>query len=232
MQLIKKSVNDVIKNPQVILFSILILTFQIIFGVLFFKIIYSSLGGSNLQGYILLISGYIITSLFLSPLLILMIKPFFKQNSAKNLKLFINNFIILFIMILVYNIILKVANFISTNIGMALNLSVDAYKLLLFIIIFSGIIFIMQFLSLSSFFLVKNDSSFLKSIKSSIKFVKFNYIYVLSIFIIFFVFLEMSNRLLNINIFIFTSISEVVNFVIIYPLLASVLANLIKSKSK
>jgi len=225
--ILSNSLKAFILKPLVIIPSILLFVSSFFLSLLAQKV--KTRFDTNTELIIFTIISTIIIFLVLSiffSLLITISKQTFKgrfeiSNAIKNsFKKILKIFVIILITLLIYNIVQQVAYYLATFIGRSLSLDLNPAKFLFFILYFLGLSGILIFFSLSTFTLIIRESSILESIRSSIKIVKQNYLFVLSVFVILFVISEISS-LVN------STFNELLSALIITPLISLIFTNLI-----
>lgn len=141
-------------------------------------------------------------------------------------KFWLKNFVIIFILTLLYAIVNLASVYISFFIGSSLSLSLSYAKFVFFVIYFGFLIGAMLFLSFASFSLIHDKKGIMKSLKSSIDFTGDNYILVLGTGVIFYVVFEFISYLSRFSFGDVITLSEAASIFLIYPLLAAVLSRL------
>lgn len=227
MNLVKNSFNAVISKPLASAYSFAMLIVQIMFASIFLKVndlIFSSSQTVHTIWFII----YLLSLLFvISIFVVLMLSVLFskKYSFKQNLNLSFRNLVIILVMVILYNLIFFASNWIAFQIGKSFLMSTNNAKILFSSLFFIGIMIFLLFVSLSSFFLVRDNFSIIRSLKASFKFMKKNYIKVLAIFVVFYFLLRLS-ALVTYEFSLF-SLTELINYLIIYPSFASFLANII-----
>jgi hypothetical protein len=225
LSILKESVKKVIAHPVVILLFFCMLAAQALVGFGFVKINEIIFDQSSIVHTIWFIIYTCVVLLIVSICTVCIIRCLLGTKHSL-IQLSLKNILVILFTILIYNLTFFVSNYLAYFVGKSLALSTGAAKVLFFTIFFIGLISLLLFISFSSFFLVKTNQSVVASISKSASFVRSHYLDVLAVFVLFFVLLELSGFLQNISI-LFFSLTEIINYVIIYPLFAAVLATII-----
>jgi len=232
-EILKKSLYDLYRNPAVILPSLILFVLLTLLSVLSADV--NKWLNSNILLTIWLVFfsllSLLIIAFFFSGLIGMSVEVIRKKSSVFDFfkyskKFWLKNFIIIVIIILVYNVIRYLAHNFALLIGNALNLSVNLAQGVFFLLYFAGLIGIIIFFTFSSFYLIIENRGILKSIDKSFWLVKKRYIYTLSILILFF----LINRILDLSqsdIFI-----ELSNSIIIIPYLSLLLSRFVLNFEK
>lgn len=226
------ALKNYVKNPIIIIPFFLILVFQAIFQIISFKINESILNQGAFIHYlffgVFLFVSLSVLSFFLSGAISLSLASFNRKAKIKDftdgIKLSHKNFIIILFTIIIFNIILFFSKATSFYLGKNFSIEVNTAGVIFLVFYILLIMFTLTFISFSNFILISEKISIYTSIKRSIRFVKSNYLSVLIMFIVFFILNELNFRLSNIMIKSLISLSEIINFLFIYPLLALVFA--------
>lgn len=223
--LFKKSFYAYLKNPLIVIPSVILLLFFILFSDLSVNVNYSLQDSISLTGWAVFFSivSLIVISFFLSGL-IGMSFDLLKKKKDKLLflkysgKYWFRNFLIILTIVASFNIARYLAHNIAFFIGRAFNFDVNIALAVFFLLYLAGLIGGVIFLSYANFYLVFYDLSYFNCIKKSFNCVKNNYAETLSIIIIFFAVNELITRALP-NIAV-----ELINAFIIVPYLSLILA--------
>lgn len=151
---------------------------------------------------------------------------FFKYSK----KFFLRNFVIILIIILIYNTIRLVSFYSAYYIGKSLTLSVENAQILFTSIYFIGLAGLAIFFTFSNFYLVIKDYSIIKSIKRSFSLVKKEYLNTLTIILIFFVLISFIDTYINYSVLNIISVGELIKTLFVYPILFLVLSRFFVSK--
>ncbi len=195
-----------IKNPLIILFPLILLAILKLFSFISVSINYKLQNSIALTLWLIFFSfiSLALLAFFFSGLI-----GISKDIQQKNLQLkkflvyskkfWFRNFLIILLITTLSFLSGRTSHYLAFYIGKALNLSTNLAVILFFLIHISILLGIIIFFTYSSFFLVLYNLKTLESIKSSIKFVKKEYINTLTItlliFIVFFI-LEKNKNIL------------------------------------
>lgn len=216
-----------IKNPIIALPSVFMLLVQILFFPLFFKLNSSIIEQSVLIHWLYLTPQIIISLLvisFFTSLMIFLSKEVIKSKksySLKGYKFTFKTFSILIVYIILY-LVLILLFYVISKIGNYFQIQLEVFSIVLFLVYMVALLGVFIFISFPVFISIVENFNVSKSIKSSILFVKNNYLSTLVLFIIFFILGELVKTLSSVNINSLISLSEIINFLIIYPLISLV----------
>lgn len=159
-------------------------------------------------------------------------KPYSIKNFYQYAKKFtLRNFIIVIIMIIIYNITRLISHYTSLWIGAALNLELKPAQTLFISLYLILLLAFALFFTFSSFFMVIENLSIINSIKKSFSLVKRTYFQTLLITLVFFVIITLLNLLLPYKLFDFIYISELISTLLIYPYFVLVLTRFVLENS-
>ncbi len=231
LDIFKKAFIDFYKNIIVVIPSFILFVFFIIFSWISIEVNYKLSDKTLLILWLVFFSivSLFFVSFFLSGLIgicseIVRRKKIKMDDFLKySAKFCFNNFIMIAIILIVYNIMRYLVHNLALIIGQSLNLSLGIAQGFFFILYFAGLAGIIIFLTFSSFYLITKNKSIWQSIKSSALLVKKRYIYTLSIIIVFFVINGLLELLKNVLII------ELINALFIVPYLALVLTRFVLS---
>ncbi|MEI6849524.1 MAG: hypothetical protein WCK29_00650 [archaeon] len=237
-KIIKNSFEDLFKNPILIVPSVLILVFSLILSFISGKV---SLMLSNETATIItlwislftivfiLVSSYFYSGLIHISLLSMKRKVSLREMFQGANKFFIRNSVLVIIMLLlvyVTNLIIgELVNYLGKYFGFSTSLATIIFIILYYLFLVG----IVSFLTFDSFFLIKNNSSIINSIKQSINFTLKNYISVLIILLLFLVTYFLVGLLDNLLALSITSPSALIYSIIIYPIFVLILARMINT---
>jgi len=234
--LFKDSFKDFVKNPNLILPSILLLAFLIIFSK---GLVKASSSFQIAPSSILFIISFIVisllaTSFFFSSLIGMSKEAIKGKSKIKDLfsyskKFWLKNFLIILLIYVLYRLINLALIYGINSAGQALNLQLSTAQIIFFILYFASIAGILIFLTFSSFYLVIFNSKIIESMKKSILFVKKNYVFTLSILIIFFALNQLLSMLIG-NI-VQGLLFDVINYVFIMPYLSIILTRFVITRA-
>jgi len=232
LNMFKSSLLDLSKNPIIIIPSIFLLIFSIAFSELSVIVNYSLQTTAALTTWLVFFSfTYLVVLAFsLSALIGASYKAVIKKARLKDIfyysrKFWFRNLIIIMTIIILYNIVRYVAHNAALLIGTSLNLELNLAKGLFFLLYFTGLAGLIVFLTFSNFFLVIYNLNIFHSIKRSISLVKKEYIYTLSIVLIFFII----NEFLK---YIDRKLIELITNLFILPCLSLILTRFVLMHSK
>ena len=171
---------------------------------------------------------FFILSFFFSGMIFLT-KQVFQKKRAGFVEFFsgarkftIRHFVLFTIVVIIGILIGRIAHYSAFFISTQLNLSIRPAQLLFLLIYFGALAFFLLFISFSSFYLVLYDLSLKNSVKSSVKFVKKNYLLAISIETILFVAFWFLNKLPSI-------FNEFIQYIVIIPLFVFIVSFFILS---
>ena len=224
--LFSKSLISLYKNPILAAPPILLLGFMFIFSKLSVQI--NNQLNTELELTLWLVIFSIISlltiSFFLSALIGMSYDAIKNKSKLSNLllysrKFFFKNFIIILIILIIYNSVQFISTFIVFHIGKALYLELKFAQVLYFLILFAGLLDIIIFMTFSSFYLIIKNASIKESIYDSISLVRRNYVQILSVLIIFFVFNSLINLIEK------KIIVDLINSIFTLPYISLILTN-------
>jgi hypothetical protein len=229
-----------VKKPFIAIPFLILLIIQLVSEVFFYKVNNSIISSSQTIHYLWLAGYYLIAFLIYSFIIVFTIKLSInslkgkleiKASLNKTVRYFIKNVFILVIIILVYIILTRYIDFyLAFFIGKNLSLSTQFASNLYQVLYYSSIIFILSFFMFTSFFLVYNEKSILNSLKSSFRFVYKNFPLCIIAFLLMVGLYDLSS-LANVLILDVITLSELIKYVIIYPLTAILFSKLILNKT-
>lgn len=233
IKIFRESFYNLFKNPIIILPSLMLYIIFIIISDLSVKINYKLQTSLSLGIWVISFSiiSLLISSFFLSGLIGMSFQAIKRRTKFRDLfyyssKFFFPNLILVFLIIVVYNIIRYVAHNLALLILKPFNVPLHIAQGVFFLLYFAGLVGIIIFLTFSNFYLIIKDMTISNAIKNSVSLVKKKYIYVLSIIIIFFIINELLN-LTNIRI-----LYELVNAIFIVPYLSLILTKFLLTFDK
>ncbi len=226
LSLFSNSLINLYKNPILVIPPMLLLGFMNILSKLSVQINYQLNTKFALTLWLIFFSiiSLLIISFFLSGLIGMSydaIKGKAKLNRFfyYSKKFWLRNFIVILIILILYNIVQFAPTFIVFYIGKALALELKPAQFLYFLILFVGLIGIIIFMAFSSFYLIIKNISIKESIYNSILLVKKNYISVLAIVLLFFIFNSFINLIEK------KIIVDLINSVFTLPYISLILTN-------
>lgn len=226
-----KSLKDLLKSPLIIILSLLILGIQFLYS----KAVTSIPLFNSLQAT--WTNALLVQTLTSIPLLLPMSFIYCcmiglakrKVEKGKNevlkvaYKKWLKNFLIILILLIVYNVVQWIAFTLAYTFGKLVGLSVETAQVVFFLFLFIGLIGIVIFLTFSSFYIVIYQTSIKNSLKKSAIFVKNNYLETLSILILFFIARELTS---------YAGVySQYINAIIITPYLALILTRFLMARN-
>lgn len=233
-KVISSAFQDLIKNPWLAIPPAFLLVFTIAFSR--FSVFFNYRLTSNFESTAWLIFYSILSLMVLSYLftgLISLSKKAVKKESfsfkdffASANRFWMKNFLIVLIVLVVYNILRLVSHYAAFYIGKAFQLPLSQASFVFYLIYFAGLALVIIYLALASFVLVIFESSVGKSIKKSIELVRSNYLFIFSIFVIFFVIDSLIN-MINAPL-----IQEIIDSLIIIPYLSLILTRIVLTSGK
>jgi MFS family permease len=209
-QIFVESLKELIKKPAIVLPSLVL--WGILYGLSYLggKVAYSfDLTWENIVWSVgfWIIGALVMGFVFAGMIGMALGKEFFGNGR----KFLFRNFVILAVILIASIITGRVAHYVAFVIGKALNLGIDPARFLFMLVYLFGLIGFLIFLTFSSFFLVWKNLSVPESIKASVKFVKRNYLSVLSLSVVIFVVFFLVARVTEV-------ISELLEYLILVPL--------------
>ncbi len=147
-------------------------------------------------------------------------KAKFKDFTSKANKFWLKNFLIVLLIILISIIVGRIAHYGALFIGQALDFNVNTAVPVFVLIYFVGLIGILIFLTFSNVFLVVRDLSVWESMKSSMRFVRKEYLATLSFSVIFFIVYFLVNKIPGI-------FGDVVAYVFVVPFFVLILTRFV-----
>ncbi len=194
LKIFKDSFQDLIKNPVISIPSVLLLIFSIFLSKLSVKINYSLTNTFSITTWLIFYSliSLLFMSFFFSSLIGMSGEAIKGKTSIISIvkyprRFWLSNFIIILIILLLYNLVNFISHYSSLFIGKALEASLQTAQIIFYLFYFTGLVGIMIFMTFSSFFLILKNKTIIGSIISSFNFVKNNYIYVLLCLLSFFI---------------------------------------------
>lgn len=224
IKIFKESFHNLFRNPLLIFPSLFLYIIFIIISDISVKINYRLQTTPLLIAWVIFFSvvSLVITSFFLSGLIGMSFQATKRKVKLRDMwfystRFFFPNFILIFIIIALYNLIRYLAHNIALLVLKPFNVPLNIAQGVFFILYFTGLVGIIIFLTFSNFYLIIKDLNITEAIKKSVSLVKKRYTYVLSIIIIFFVVDSLLN-LANIKL-----LYELVSAIFIVPYLSLVL---------
>jgi hypothetical protein len=236
LKTLNNSIKVYFRNPIIILPFICIFILQLLLQP-FSIMVNSNVSNSGALTHYAIFAAYLVFSLvclsffFSGAISMSLSKKASFSDFSRGVRSTHKNLVLIAVNILVYFVIFKLISLpLALLISNSLSLEVTIAQGVFLVIYLILLLFSLIFLSFSSFILISERCSMIASIKKSIKFVKSNYFSVVSIFVIFFIINEILAYFLEIQIFSALYVKELIDFIIIYPLLAIILSNFYKSK--
>lgn len=224
----KKAFVDFYKNLVIVMPSLFLFVFFVIFSEISIEVNRKLNSNASLTAWLVFFSFISLYAMgfFLSGLIGMCFEAASKRKAKivdfwkYSKKFWFSNFVIIFIIIIFYNLIRYIAHNAAFLIGMSLNLSTEIASGIFFLLYFAGLAGVIIFLTFSNFYLIIKNKGIFWSLRGSTLLVKKRYIYTLLIILIFFVINEVLNYLLK------GLINELAN-VLIVPYLALILARFV-----
>ncbi len=224
IKIFKESFYSLFKNPLLIFPSLFLYIIFIIISDISVKINYRLQTTPMLIAWVVSFSviSLVITSFFLSGLIGMSFQATKRKIKLRDMwfystRFFFPNFILIFLIIALYNLIRYIAHNVALLVLKPFNVPLNIAQGAFFILYFAGLVGILIFLTFSNFYLIIKDLNITNAIKKSVSLVKKNYTYVLPIIVIFFVADAVLN-LINIRL-----LYELVNAIFIVPYLSLIL---------
>ena len=227
----RESFKDFIRNPILAIPTAILLIFFTLFSKLSVSVNYKFTQTPAITAWLVffVVISLCVMSFLFSSLIGMSKESIGKKASSRSFlfygkKFWMKNFVIIVLILAVYNAIRFAAHYSAFYIGKAISLDVNAAKILFFIIFFVGLAGILIFLAFSSFFLIVYNLSIKQSINSSFSYVSKNYPLVLSLTILFFI---INESLSKIN---YPLIVDIINSLIIVPYISLIFTRLMYKK--
>jgi len=233
INIFKKSFSDFGKNLIITFPTILLFIFLILFSNISVEI--NNLLNTNILLTIWLVIFSLISlaviAFFFSGLIGMAYESVRKETKIGDMwsysrRLWFKNFLIIFAVLIVYNVLRYLAHKIALLVGYSLNLEANAATGVFFVLYVAGLMGVIIFLTFSSFYLVIKNKGVWVSIKESARLVKGEYLGTLSIILVFFV----VNGALSL--WDQDAIVEVINTLFIIPYMALVLTRFVLNYDK
>jgi|GEM_PF-4645292 len=231
LKIVAFSFKDLLKHPYIVIPTLFLLFLTIAFSRLSVIVNYKLSNNLEIISWLvfyslasLLVISYIFSGLiFLCRKIIKKEKFSFRDFFSSSNKLWLKNFAIVIITWLAYNIMRVLVHYSSFSIGRILNLSVEQASFVFYLLYFLGLALIIIYLALASFALIALGLPIRESIKKSVRIVQANYLFIFSIFVISFIINKFISYINN------SLIQEVINSILIVPLLALILTKVVLS---
>jgi len=234
--MVQSSFVDLIRNPVIIIPSILLLLFSLILSQISYRINNALTNNTSLIITIWLILftlvfflafSYFYSGLIYAGFLSINKKVKLKEIFQGSNKYWMKNFFAILLIIISYSIVNNIVAALAFFIGKYLGLPLQTATFFFYFLYFLGLVGFTVFLTFTSFFLIRNNHSLYKSIKESISFTARNYIATILTLFIFFIITEVLTLLDNLVSWPYFTPSELLCYLVIYPLLVLILARLV-----
>ena len=230
--LFRDSFKDLVQNPILVIPTVSLMVFMIAFSEISIKLSSFLAGRTLIIWEICFLVIYFLAMSFFFSALILMGKDALKGKTnlrtsfSYSKKFWLKNFLIMLLILALSQLFKFGTIFGITFVGLKLGLAPSYAQILYFLAYFASLAGILIFLTFSSFYLIIYNLKVQESIKKSIAFVKKNYLYTLSILIIFFVISQVLSTYMGPLIRGF--LLELINSVLIIPILSLVLTRFLR----
>ena len=221
------SLRQYLKNPLIIIFFVFILVTQYLLEIISFKVNSEIVLSSYLVHSIWLAAGFAISVLLFSFFISLAISFSFRSMDRKASMSHLFSgvrhthkvFVLMLVNILVFSLAFGVS-YLFQIFAENIKITPLIFQVTVFVVYMADILGILIFLSFSFFACISEDISIMQSMKRSWYFVKKNYLTVLMLFVSLFIISQLVNLASGIIFFELISLTEIINFFIVYPLMA------------